>query len=362
MANQLTLNLAAMDDQGKPVDWYFMYKVPSKSVTSDDSKADGTEYIYYDANFTKGEKLILSPHSIADANHGALSNTLNQLYRNPNDPDLGWFFYNDEDPITGRTNSNRGHTKGVLAFHLKSNTAFWLIHSTPKFTNEGQYEYPSTAAGNGQTFLCITLKDADEAKKIAQVMYHGHQPNVYLSSKVPDALTNSPDDERVLLINNKVQQGHKPYANSTTFLSGAGKQFLAISKNKYWNKEHDDDFYNDLVAIVLNENIEVETWEHGKTPGETDADSNHTVLGAESVDLSPLDISPSFYWSEENDHAKLAVSDQDQKIRYVCVGGINFTIAQEKRSGGTVAFPCHDLWESLWEIISPKPFDKKRKE
>ena len=355
------LNLHCLDDQGNPVDWWFIYKVPARSQSSNGSKPKGTEYVYFDANFGKNEDLTLSPNKLDDINHGALSATLNQIYNRQSDTNLGWFFYNDEDPVTGKTNPNRGHAKGVLAFDLASNTAFWLIHSTPKFTSPKEYIYPPTAVGFGQTFLCIALRDADEAQKIAGQMYQGQQPNVYLSSKVPAGLVDRPDDPRARLIKDHVQYGEIAYADAICFYSAAGKQFLSIAKNKHWNKEGDDDFYNDLVAIKLNENLEVETWEHGITPGETDSDSSHRIVGAKSVDLQPLNIHPSYAWSEENDHAKLALSDAQEKIRYVCVGDLNFTIAQEKRSGGTVAFPNHNLWESLWKAISPKPFIKKHK-
>ncbi len=355
-----TKSLLCLNDEGQSVDWWFIYKVAGKSIVSDGSKAKGTEYVYFDSSFHQGDKLVLSKYLVSDQNDGALANTLNQIYTAQND-DLGWFFYNDENPITGITNPSRGHTKGVLAFDFKSNTAFWLIHSTPKFALKGAYGYPDTAVGNAQTFLCVTLKDANESLKIAQEMYRGQQPNVYLSSAVPKSLVNKKEDARVALLQDHVKYGDTPYADVVPFHSAAGTKFLAISKNKHWDTPGDDDFYNDLVAVKLNENIEVETWEHGKTPNATDANSSHRVVGDKSVDLKSLNISPSYAWSEENDHAKLAISDKSEKHKYVCVGDINFTIAQEKRSGGTVAFLCPPLWKSLWEIISPNPFHKKKK-
>lgn len=353
MANNAMDLLSAIDDNGNPVDWWFIYKVAGKSVASDKSKPKGTEYIYYDSNFPADKKLQLSPNLIDDPKAGAVSNTLNQIYNNLSNPDLGWFFYNDEDPITGKTNSSRGHTKGVLCFNHANDSAFWLIHSTPKFPLKGAYGFPKTGMGNAQTFLCISLKNSDQAKNIAQQMYQGQQPNVYLASAVPAALKNINDiDPRVELINDTVQPGTKAYADSLTFFSRSGFQFLCIAKNKYWHTTGDDDFYNDLVAVKLNENIEVETWGHDPAPPETDHNSTHTVLAMQSVDLAPLGTTPSYDWSEENDHAKLVVSDKGEAINYICVGDINFTIAQENRSGGTAAFPCTGLWESLIEILS----------
>ena len=47
------------------------------------------------------------------------------------------------------------------------------------------------------------------------------------------------------------------------------------------------------------------------------------------------------------------------------VGDINFTDAQERRGGGTAAFKCEVLWNSLVQILSdqpePKPTSSKKK-
>lgn len=342
--------LSSIDDNGNPVDWWFIYKVAGKAVASDGSKATGNEYIYFDSSASEEKKLMLSPNLISDSSKGAVSNTLNQIYNNLDDPDLGWFFYNDEDPITGKTNSERGHTKGVLCFNLATDSAFWLIHSAPKFPLQGNYGFPHTATGNAQTFLCITLKDAETAKAIATQMYTAQQPNVYLASKVPASL--AADDPRAQLINNTVAPGRTSYGNFITFSSRAGQSFKCIARNKYWDTAGDDDFYNDLVGPALSESIEVETWEHDPVPGDMDDDKVHTVTAMKEVDLAPLAFTPSYAWSEENDHAKLAISDAGESVKYVCVGDLNFTVAQEKRSGGTVAFVNDDLWSCLSEILS----------
>jgi hypothetical protein len=60
-------------------------------------------------------------------------------------------------------------------------------------------------------------------------------------------------------------------------------------------------------------------------------------------------------WSEEYDHAKLAISDKDLKKggnnRWVCVGDLNYTQVQEKRSRGTVAFISEPLWSRISSIL-----------
>ena len=71
---EINMNLSAIDDHGKPVDWWFMYKVAGKSKSSTGDKVTGTEYVYFDSNMASGGKLSLSPNRV-DAD-GALPNTL----------------------------------------------------------------------------------------------------------------------------------------------------------------------------------------------------------------------------------------------------------------------------------------------
>jgi deoxyribonuclease-2 len=337
--------LSTIDENGNPVDWFFMYKVAGKSETSDGSKVTGTEYVYFDANTPTDGKLTRSPHHVDK--DGALFNTLKQLYseEGASTQHIGWFFYNDENPIDGKTNDSRGHTKGVLAFDLESNTAFWLIQSTPKFPPEGSYSFPKTGMPNAQTFLCISLHDVGVSQSIAKQMFEAQQPNVYLASKIPVDLANKPDDPRVMLMKNQVVSGNTPVTAVIPFLSKAGLKFMSIAKNKYWGL----DFYNDLVGPTLHDNLDVETWEHGATPQPLDSDKIHTVVDMAGIDLKPLGIDIS--WPEPDDHAKLAISARSELVHYVCVGDINFTLSMRSRSGGTVAFQCEALWSSISAIL-----------
>src|SRR5687768_7523734 len=94
-----TMGISAIDENGNPVDWWFMYKVSGESTTSDGRKVLGTEYIYFDANTPADGKAVLSPYKVDK--DGALPNTLARIYETGNQ-NLGWFCYNDENPITGQ--------------------------------------------------------------------------------------------------------------------------------------------------------------------------------------------------------------------------------------------------------------------
>lgn len=387
--------LQVIGDSGTPVDWWFIYKISQESQSPTEQSATGQEYLYFDSAMAKaGAKPVLSKNLIDQS--GALHDTLSPLFSDAAkaNKSLGWFCYNDEDRVvkkkskvtnkvmeSGTGPPDRGHCKGVLAFDLASNSAFWLIHSVPRFPMQAKYEYPDSGLVMAQTMLCISLADADTAKNIAQLMYDAHGPNVNVASDLlaagpippqgprrpaqqngfdpkvlplTDVLKQLGDkDPRVLLMQNtnNSMTKPKPYSGRVPFKSRGNQDFLAIAKNKAWGQ----DFYNDFVGKVLDEDIEVETWENakGKIPAEQKAGETHKVENMKSVNLAPLGIP--YSWSESVDHAKLAISDRSNAAgtdRWVCVGDINFTDAQERRGGGTVAFKCESLWNSLVKALS----------
>jgi deoxyribonuclease-2 len=43
------MKVSALDENGKPVDWWFMYKVPQLSAGAGTDNATGYEYVYYDS-------------------------------------------------------------------------------------------------------------------------------------------------------------------------------------------------------------------------------------------------------------------------------------------------------------------------
>src|SRR6185437_13941960 len=113
------MNVSALDENGRPVDWWFMYKVPKLHAGNGGDAATGYEYVYYDATIDKeGGPVAASQHTI-DSGKGALNETLNAVF-GCKDPSLGWILYNDETPDAAKItdDGNLGHTKGVIAFRL----------------------------------------------------------------------------------------------------------------------------------------------------------------------------------------------------------------------------------------------------
>ena len=117
------MNISALDENGKPVDWWFIYKVPQLSGGAGDDHATGYEYVYYDSTIDSNKdprqrNVTKSPYLLSGTK-GALNNTLNSVFKYFKKPpaSLGWIMYNDEMPESvGKPDDGHGHgrRKGCL--------------------------------------------------------------------------------------------------------------------------------------------------------------------------------------------------------------------------------------------------------
>lgn len=322
------MNISALDENGKAVDWWFAYKVPKLAKDATNPSATGYEYVYYDPNIGK---VVKSPYLLTDGK-GALDLTLDAVFSKPDDT-TGWILYNDEMPADAKRKDDGrfGHTKGVIAFDTASKTALWLLHSWPKFADPHASTMPTPIYG--QTFLCISL-DMATASKIAQQMGNHQEPQVYLP-RVPSTLGKS---DPLSLLAQPLNPNPAGDADVVECQSRGGLAFKVIAKNRQWGK----DFWNDLVGPTLKADMDVETWIRGKIPPTLDSDGIHKTFDVKYIDLSPLGVP--WTWPETHDHAKWGITvDSD----WVCVGDINRMVSQEKRGGGTIAFQDAQLWAAL---------------
>jgi deoxyribonuclease II len=173
--------LSAIGDAGHPVDWWFIYKVPKDARGSAKSTvkvppATGYEYVYFDNH---SNAVAASTHKLKDPGNALLA-TLETL-KGSDQKSFGYLFYNDEYPLElhKSNNDDRGHCKGLLAFDTASDSAIWLLHSTPRFPYLQKPDFPSDELDYGQTFICITLKDAKTAGTIATQMLSQQGPQAY---------------------------------------------------------------------------------------------------------------------------------------------------------------------------------------
>src|ERR1041384_5821219 len=100
----MPMNVTALDEGGKPVDWWFIYKVPQLGAGAGTDAATGYEYVYYDASIDahpdpRKRNVAKSPN-VLNSNKGALNLTLDSDFKKFKNPSAstGWILYNDEMP------------------------------------------------------------------------------------------------------------------------------------------------------------------------------------------------------------------------------------------------------------------------
>jgi deoxyribonuclease II len=332
--------LSAIGDDGKHVDWWFIYKVPKDARAANNSgkPATGFEYAYFDS----GSKVMAGSKHLLNDTSNALRQTLSQLPAGAH-PTLGAVFYNDEYPSTlhKTNNGDRGHCKGVLAFDTATDTAIWLLHSTPRFATPGSFDFPVDELDYGQTFLCITLKDIKTAESIAQQMTTEQGPQTF-GPALPKAASSIWQD----LVACKYTLSKTP--TSVPFTSKAGMKFRSIAKSRVWGQ----DLWSDAVGDDLNVDLDVESWRRGKIPATLDSNRKDDVDDIIDIDFGPLGFP--YAWPETKDHAKWASSLKGNSD-WVCVADINRQTSQSKRGGGAICFQHPALWQCLAKIDKVTP-------
>jgi len=377
------MTLSALNEDDNPVDWWFAYKLPAlpnlifdEDPNNSVGKSQGTEYLYCDSTSPALPRELSSNKKINRKilESGALVNTIRQLHvaAEKHDPQIGWFCYNDEHPKLDHLpipcapvdNSDFGHTKGVIAFDLGTNTAFWMLHSWPCYPSISITPVAPPSPLFGQTFLCITLKDVATADAIAEVFHAQSQPQItdmYLPGTIdvktyPYLVQLAADMPRSIVPTTVPLGSNMP--SDTTFMSRNGQEFRLFAKSKDWIDPATDkvqapkDLYSDLIGPTLKVDLDVETWQQG---GESDTDSDpaYTTKDIQWIDLQAL--GPNYAWKFLfHDHAKWAVSvdlDKQNETDWVIVADINRVDTQYKRGGVGIAFQNQALAHSLHSII-----------
>jgi deoxyribonuclease-2 len=331
------LNVLGEGENGV-IDWWFAYKLPDnvhpkKGMKTNLKKTTGMEYMYFQPG---QDGLSLSSFMMNDKEN-CVQKTLAQIYNATTESkdSLGWICYNDEIPNTKKNNGEKGHSKGVLAFDLDSDTAFWMLHSWPKFPD---IETSEVAASNyGQTYLCVQLENVDAARLIAEQMFHRQEPQTY-EVRLPDSIKKN-DILYKVAFDIDVNETDPPC--DIHFLSKGKESFRLMAKNRHWAK----DFWIDLVGPHLGSNIDVETWRRGTVPPNEDSDNKDTTTDILYIDLEELGIP--YEWHYTKDHAKWGISET---VDWICVADINRQTSQEKRGGGAICFQNKKLWASLSKI------------
>lgn len=311
----LVSGLSCINDQGNPVDYWAAIKSPT-----------GTNYLF----FEPGHDFSVSPYSMNDTSHGALTYTTQQLWTSSVD---SYILYNDEPPGYVNYSFTYGHTKGYFAL-ASDLTGFYITHSIPLFPEgpSGSNEYVGLG-GNaytyGQNILCLTVS----ASTLDSLAYKFllNRPQIYdskISNMVAQNYKNISDlakgsySTAAICVNQNLQ-------------TIGGKNFTIFAKTTQWGK----DLYDDCVGPRLASDLWVETWIRGSAEG-----PSCPSTGFKTLDVQYLDFGSDFNWSETNDHSKWAVAI-NQSI--ACMGDINRMTTQYVRGGGTACIQDFDLYDGL---------------
>ena len=346
---------ALSDGNGKPVDWWFIYKLPHG--VGPGKPTTGDEFLYCDSSWNPD--LRLSKHKLNDGQN-AVAATLKQLFTR--DTNTGYVFWNDEIPPTRAqpnpaNNSAKGHSKGVLAFNKSSNSGFYLLHSTPRFPAEGEITLPDDEREYGQTFLCVTL-NYSTAVEIAEILRIHHEPQVYAFKHLPAEPNNS--------LNKLAQHDHRPTKEKHPlfadfrFRSKDRNEFRLFAKNKKWSEpakgaHSGKDFWNHLVGPALRDNIDVETWRRGEVFANVDPGTNIVTMDVLGVNLESIGYK-GFQWPFTKDHAKWGSTEHRpvglflRHPGFVVIADINRDESQAKRGGGGLAFQHDGIWRALKSV------------
>jgi deoxyribonuclease-2 len=325
--------MKSKNQQGDPVDWWFIYKTPERSGTQNNK---GYDFFYFDPD---SAGLELSPAGL-DQDNQALSHTLTGIFNAPDS--AGYIVYNDEHVDREENKSEKGHCKGILAFDKTSDSACFLLHSTPRFPANKESTLPVDEEIYGQTFICISLPDYQTANQIAQQMLSQQNPQVLTeSSRIPASLQ---DDEPLALLFHGTGVSESKEPATLRFNSRGGKEFLLVAKSRKWG----EDFWLDLVSPELKCDLVVETWRRGAVTPLQDDRSNTFEEDLLTLDFK-INPSMTYEWSYTKDHAKWAVAlkNSTNSLPWVCVADLNRMVSQEKRGGASLCFQESRLWEAL---------------
>ena len=350
------MSISALNDgYGKPVDWWFIYKLPRG--TGPKNHSTGDEFLYCDSGWNS--ELRLSKNKLNDAQN-AVTQTLKQLFAA--DHDAGYVLWNDEIPPTKSNpkpsnNVAKGHSKGILAFHKKTNTGLYLLHSTPRFPAVGEIELPDDEREYGQTFLCVTM-DYATTVQIAEIVRLHHEPQVYAFKNLPtDA--GSPLAKLAHHDHSPTDARH-PLCADFRFRSKDRNEFRLFAKNKRWSEpgngnSRGKDFWNHLVGPALRDNIDVETWRRGEVFENLDVGSNNVTLDVLGVNLAGIGYH-GYQWPFTKDHAKWGSTEHQpaglllRHPGFVVIADINRDESQAKRGGGGLAFQHDGIWHAFKSV------------
>ncbi|QRM15328.1 DNase II-like protein [Mudlarkpox virus] len=325
----LTDYVTCVNEEGKMVDWYIVYKLPRSKRAS----TTGSSYVYID-NINTTWRLGINRVESQNSIFGRTLQPIYDSYKNNNNPHVGYILFNDGVPEVGNYSTLFGHTKGVISWTLYG--GIYLTHSVPKFPPFPMrgYSYPRTGTKYGQTALCISLpyQDIIELDSIIPV----NNPRAYNCS-IPSVDINNMNNFRSICVERIINT----IINATTWItSEKGEEFLLFAKSRNYKK----DIMSSWILPTLKSDLLAETWLHGEKLPTICRDQVHVYnIAAVSVDT--------FDFINYNDHSKWIVS-LNEIDGWVCIGDINRAPTQRMRGGGYTCSKNIDMYNALRDAVT----------
>ena len=352
-------SLDCLDNSGEKVPWWVMFKLPRLSKDKDNRVNKGYGFAYIDAHTDDDGVFSLYETPIDDDNNPvALARTLSQVFGKNNysfgeimrlrhlestNNGSSFILYNDqtEEKVISST---WGHSKGVIAYD--GHNGLWLTHSAPKYPNIDQnigLKFPVSEAIYGQHFFCISMDKYDLNNLATQLKYV--RPWIYFDGFSKIHLKDLPAIYD--LINKKqINDGTNVSLRKLKAVGDSKTTFIHFAKNKHWNQ----DLWDNLISVHLEEDMLVESWIRGNNIGPKCSDFH--VNNVKKIHIFPSDgeNSNGWTWLESQDHSKWGIGSNHQN-KWVCFGDINRMTTQRKRAGGAICFKNAAIWNRLSNAI-----------
>lgn len=352
LGTEKSSNVQCLSYEGKPVDWFIVYKLPYSAFKKQ-------SFFYMDAE----RPTWTSSSSTLDKEDNAVYKTLQKIYQK--DSEMMYVMYNDQPPHQPSTIENvssqtmalrfrptkgiHGHTKGVISFD--EDTGFWLIHSAPHFPSPKHkgYHWPSNLKNNGQTFLCISLKTRSALNDIGEQLLYNY-PEIYDHALPTNFKSKYPKMAEAVAEKHVTSP---PWKRETILTSIAGRKFHSFAKYSDFKA----DLYGAWLAPRFKQSMLVETWQDGRGKLCSNCTGQYKVYNIKQVRFKEKNV----LFSETVDHSKWAVT-MSGNSPWTCIGDINRAKGQMTRPGGTVCFQHPQVWRQFRDLMYTdhdcKPYKK----
>ncbi|KAM8805784.1 deoxyribonuclease-2-beta [Eudromia elegans] len=325
--------ISCRNEDGKPVDWFVLYKLPK--FTEEESAGLGLQYMYMDSLTHAWQ---LSKYLI-NMTQGVLGQTLKQLYETyeSKNSSVAYAIYNDEVPHSKTFNWKKGHTKGFLL--VDKSQGFWGIHSVPLFPPflEDGYGYPASGKTYGQTAICVTFK-YEQFTDIDQQLL-SYDPSIY-NCFIPDIFQAHLPNLHKLCARSKLPSG--PQRHLSKLQSAHGETFLHFAKSHLFV----DDIYVAWVAQELKTHLLVESWQHSGHRLPSNCSLQYHVYNIHTIE-TPLNST----FGSINDHSKWCVSKSTED-QWTCIGDLNRAAEQAWRSGGFICTQNQHIYKAFRNLVT----------